>query len=53
MELSRGASIGSDFRGRELWRFTPRVNISSYQDFKGRSGGQASMNMNYGSVYQR
>uniref|UniRef100_A0A0A0LAU6 Retrotransposon gag domain-containing protein n=1 Tax=Cucumis sativus TaxID=3659 RepID=A0A0A0LAU6_CUCSA len=53
VELSRGASTVSGFRGREQQRFTPRVNISSSQDFKNRFGGQASRNMSYGSVFQR
>ncbi|KAA0037886.1 Gag protease polyprotein-like protein [Cucumis melo var. makuwa] len=53
VELSRGTSTASGFRGREQRRFTPRINISSRQEFKNRSGGQASRNMSYGSVFQR
>ncbi|KAA0041109.1 hypothetical protein E6C27_scaffold128G00120 [Cucumis melo var. makuwa] len=53
VELSRGTSTASGFRGREQWRFTPGINISSRQDFKNRSGGQASRNVSYGSVFQR
>ncbi|KAA0044257.1 Gag protease polyprotein-like protein [Cucumis melo var. makuwa] len=44
VELSRGTSTASGFRGREQRRFTPGINISSRQDFKNRSGGQASRN---------
>ncbi|KAA0047291.1 retrotransposon protein, putative, Ty3-gypsy subclass [Cucumis melo var. makuwa] len=53
VELSRETSIASGFRGCEQWRFTLGINISSRQDFKNRSGGQASRNMSYGSVFQR
>ncbi|KAA0053247.1 DNA/RNA polymerases superfamily protein [Cucumis melo var. makuwa] len=53
VELSRGTSTASGFRGREQRRFTPGINISSRQDFKNRSGGEASRNMSYGSVFQR
>ncbi|KAA0042134.1 DNA/RNA polymerases superfamily protein [Cucumis melo var. makuwa] len=53
VELSRGTSIASGFRGREQRRFTPGINISSRQDFKNRSRGQASRNVSYGSVFQR
>ena len=53
VELSRGTSTASGFRGREQWRFTPGINISSRQDFKNQSGGQASRNVSYGSVFQR
>ncbi|KAL0551602.1 hypothetical protein IC582_010691 [Cucumis melo] len=52
VELSRGTSTASGFRGREQQRFTPGINISSRQDFKNRSGGQASRNVSYGSVFQ-
>ncbi|TYJ96613.1 Retrotransposable element Tf2 [Cucumis melo var. makuwa] len=44
MELSRGTLTTSGFRGREQWRFTLGINISSRQDFKNRSRGQASRN---------
>ncbi|KAA0032107.1 DNA/RNA polymerases superfamily protein [Cucumis melo var. makuwa] len=50
---SRGTSTASGFRGREQRRFTPGINISSRQDFKNRSRGQASGNVSYGSVFQR
>ncbi|KAA0040646.1 DNA/RNA polymerases superfamily protein [Cucumis melo var. makuwa] len=53
VELSRGTSTVSGFRGREQRRFTPGINISSRQDFKNRSRGQASRNVSYGSVFQR
>ncbi|KAA0063169.1 DNA/RNA polymerases superfamily protein [Cucumis melo var. makuwa] len=53
VELSRGTSTTSGFRGREQRWFTPGINISSPQDFKNRSGGQASRNVSYGSVFQR
>ncbi|KAL0556085.1 hypothetical protein IC582_004592 [Cucumis melo] len=53
VELSRGTSTASGFKGREQRRFTPGINISSRQDFKNRSGGQASRNVSYGSVFQR
>ncbi|KAA0036143.1 reverse transcriptase [Cucumis melo var. makuwa] len=53
VDLSHGTSTASGFRGREQRRFTPGINISSRQDFKNRSGGQASRNMSYGSVFQR
>ncbi|KAL0536750.1 hypothetical protein IC582_025710 [Cucumis melo] len=53
VELSRRTSTTSGFRGREQRRFTPRINISSRQDFKNRSEGQASRNVSYGSVFQR
>ncbi|KAA0059550.1 reverse transcriptase [Cucumis melo var. makuwa] len=53
VELSRETSTASGFRGREQWRFTPGINISSRQDFKNRFRGQASRNMSYGSVFQR
>ncbi|KAA0046124.1 DNA/RNA polymerases superfamily protein [Cucumis melo var. makuwa] len=53
VELSRGTSTASGFSGREQWRFTPGINISSRQDFKNRSGGKASRNVSYGSVFQR
>ncbi|TYK00849.1 DNA/RNA polymerases superfamily protein [Cucumis melo var. makuwa] len=52
VELSCGTSTSSGFRGREQRRFTPGINISSRQDFKNRSGGQASRNVTYG-VFQR
>ncbi|TYK02477.1 uncharacterized protein E5676_scaffold1738G001060 [Cucumis melo var. makuwa] len=52
VELSRGASTASGFRGREQWRFTHGENISGRQDFKSLSGGQASRNMSYGSVFK-
>ncbi|KAA0041710.1 putative retroelement [Cucumis melo var. makuwa] len=48
VELSRGTSTASGFRGREQRRFTPGINISSRQDFKNRFGGQASRNLSYG-----
>ncbi|TYK07722.1 uncharacterized protein E5676_scaffold105G001490 [Cucumis melo var. makuwa] len=44
VELSRGTSTTSGFRGREQRRFMPGINISSCQDFKNRSRGQASRN---------
>ncbi|KAA0064282.1 uncharacterized protein E5676_scaffold264G00180 [Cucumis melo var. makuwa] len=53
VELSRGTSITSGFRGREQRRFMLGINISSRQDFKNQSGGQASRNVSYGSVFQR
>ncbi|KAL0539688.1 hypothetical protein IC582_023904 [Cucumis melo] len=53
VELSRGTSTASEFRGREQRRFMPGINISSRQDFKNRSRGEASRNMSYGSVFQR
>ncbi|TYK00184.1 DNA/RNA polymerases superfamily protein [Cucumis melo var. makuwa] len=53
VELIRGTSTASGFRGRKQRRFTPEINISSRQDFKNRSGGQASRNVSYGSVFQR
>uniref|UniRef100_A0A9I9EFZ4 Uncharacterized protein n=1 Tax=Cucumis melo TaxID=3656 RepID=A0A9I9EFZ4_CUCME len=53
VELSRGTSTASGFRGREQRRFMPGINISSRQDFKNRSGGQASRNVSYGSVFRR
>ncbi|KAA0059823.1 reverse transcriptase [Cucumis melo var. makuwa] len=53
VELSRGTSTASGFRGCEQRRFTPGINISSHQDFKNRSRGQASRNVSYGSVFQR
>ncbi|KAA0049993.1 putative polyprotein [Cucumis melo var. makuwa] len=53
VELSRGTSTASEFRGREQRRFTPGINISSRQVFKNRSGGQALRNVSYGSVFQR
>ncbi|KAA0040422.1 retrotransposon protein, putative, Ty3-gypsy sub-class [Cucumis melo var. makuwa] len=53
MELSHGTSIASGFRGCKQRRFTPGINISGRQDFKNRSGGQASRNVSYGSVFQR
>ncbi|KAA0041130.1 DNA/RNA polymerases superfamily protein [Cucumis melo var. makuwa] len=52
VELSRGASTASEFRGREQWRFIHGENISGRQDFKSLSGGQASRNMSYGSVFK-
>ncbi|TYK18167.1 uncharacterized protein E5676_scaffold411G00990 [Cucumis melo var. makuwa] len=52
VEFSRGTSTASGFRGREQWRFMPGINISSRQNFKNRSGGQASRNVSYGSVFQ-
>ncbi|TYJ96975.1 DNA/RNA polymerases superfamily protein [Cucumis melo var. makuwa] len=52
-ELSHGTSTASGFRGREQRRFTAGINISSRQDFKNRSRGQASRNVSYGSVFQR
>ncbi|TYK29096.1 DNA/RNA polymerases superfamily protein [Cucumis melo var. makuwa] len=42
VELSHGTSTTSGFRGHEQRRFMPGINISSRQDFKNRSGGQAS-----------
>ncbi|KAA0067851.1 Transposon Ty3-G Gag-Pol polyprotein [Cucumis melo var. makuwa] len=36
--------LTSGFKDREQRRFTPGINISSRQDFKNRSGGQASRN---------
>ncbi|KAA0039551.1 putative Retrotransposon protein [Cucumis melo var. makuwa] len=53
VELSRGTSTTSGFRGHEQRRFTSGINISSRQDFKNRSGGQASRNVSCGSVFQR
>ncbi|TYK07721.1 retrotransposon protein, putative, Ty3-gypsy subclass [Cucumis melo var. makuwa] len=53
VELSRGTSTASEFRGREQRRFTPGINISSRQVFKNCSGGQALRNVSYGSVFQR
>ncbi|TYK21915.1 putative 22 kDa kafirin cluster [Cucumis melo var. makuwa] len=53
VELSRGTSTTSGFRGREQWRFTPGINISSRHDFKSRSRGQVSRNVSYGIVVQR
>ncbi|KAA0043429.1 uncharacterized protein E6C27_scaffold1639G00390 [Cucumis melo var. makuwa] len=53
VELIRGTSTASGFRGRKQQRFTPGINISSRQDFKNQSGGQASRNVSYGSVFQR
>ncbi|KAL0560470.1 hypothetical protein IC582_000875 [Cucumis melo] len=53
VELSRGTSTASGFRGREQRRFTPGINISSRKDYKNRSRGQASRNVSYGSVFQR
>uniref|UniRef100_A0A9I9EJZ1 CCHC-type domain-containing protein n=1 Tax=Cucumis melo TaxID=3656 RepID=A0A9I9EJZ1_CUCME len=53
VELSRGTSTASGFRGREQRRFTPGINISSRLDFKNRSRSQASRNMSYGSVFHR
>ncbi|KAA0037766.1 putative polyprotein [Cucumis melo var. makuwa] len=53
VELSRGTSTVSGFRGREQRRFTPGINISSRQDFKNRSRGQVLRNVSYGSVFQR
>ncbi|KAA0051348.1 reverse transcriptase [Cucumis melo var. makuwa] len=53
VELSRGTSTTSGFIGREQRRFTPKINISSLHDFKNRSGGQASRNVSYDSVFQR
>ncbi|KAA0037859.1 Transposon Ty3-G Gag-Pol polyprotein [Cucumis melo var. makuwa] len=46
VELSRGTSTASGFRGCEQRRFTPGVNISDRQDFKSQSQGQASRNAN-------
>ncbi|TYK01103.1 DNA/RNA polymerases superfamily protein [Cucumis melo var. makuwa] len=48
VELSRGTSTISGFRGRDQRRFTPGINISSRQDFKNCSKGQASRNRSYG-----
>ncbi|KAA0042309.1 reverse transcriptase [Cucumis melo var. makuwa] len=53
VELSRGTSTASGFRGREQRRFTPGINISSRQDFKNRSGGQASRNESIASTVRR
>ncbi|KAA0060066.1 DNA/RNA polymerases superfamily protein [Cucumis melo var. makuwa] len=53
VELSRGTSAASGFRGREQRRFTPEINISSRQDFKNRSGGQASRNESITSTVRR
>ncbi|KAA0040198.1 DNA/RNA polymerases superfamily protein [Cucumis melo var. makuwa] len=53
VELSRGTSTASGFRGREQRRFTPGINISSHQDFKNRSGGQASRNESSASTVRR
>ncbi|KAA0051688.1 DNA/RNA polymerases superfamily protein [Cucumis melo var. makuwa] len=53
VELSLGTSTASGFRGREQRRFTPGINISSRQDFKNHSRGQASRNVSYGSVFKR
>ncbi|KAA0037398.1 reverse transcriptase [Cucumis melo var. makuwa] len=44
VEPSRGTSTASALRNREQRRFTPGINISTHQDFKNRSGGQASRN---------
>ncbi|KAA0046379.1 DNA/RNA polymerases superfamily protein [Cucumis melo var. makuwa] len=52
MEFSHGTSTTSGFRGRKQRRFTPGINISSHQDFKNRSRGQASRNVSYGSVFR-
>ncbi|KAA0043632.1 hornerin-like [Cucumis melo var. makuwa] len=51
--LSGRIFLTSGFRGCEQRRFTPGINISSRQDFKSRSRGQASSNVSYGSVFQR
>ncbi|KAA0059860.1 DNA/RNA polymerases superfamily protein [Cucumis melo var. makuwa] len=40
-------------QGQKQRRFTPRVNISGCQDFKSRSGGQASRNMSSGEPHAR
>ncbi|TYK11035.1 DNA/RNA polymerases superfamily protein [Cucumis melo var. makuwa] len=53
VELSRRTSTASGFRGREQRRFMLGINISSRQDFKNRSRGQASRNVSYGSFFQR
>ncbi|KAA0054814.1 reverse transcriptase [Cucumis melo var. makuwa] len=53
VELSRGTSTTSGFRGREQRRFTPGINISSRQDFKNRYGGQASRNESIASTVKR
>ncbi|KAA0067812.1 reverse transcriptase [Cucumis melo var. makuwa] len=53
VELSRGTSTTNGITGREQRRFTPGINILSRQDFKNHSGGQASRNVSYGSVFQR
>ncbi|KAA0037768.1 reverse transcriptase [Cucumis melo var. makuwa] len=53
VELSRGTSTASGFRGREQRRFTPGINISSRQDFKNRSGGQVSRNESIASTVRR
>ncbi|KAA0061627.1 putative polyprotein [Cucumis melo var. makuwa] len=53
VELSRGTSTASGFRGREQRRFTPGVNISSRQDFKNRSGGQVSRNESIASTVRQ
>ncbi|KAA0067829.1 retrotransposon protein, putative, Ty3-gypsy subclass [Cucumis melo var. makuwa] len=53
VELSRRTSTASGFRGREQRRFMLGINISSRQDFKNRSGGQALRNVSYGSLFQR
>ncbi|KAA0047501.1 hypothetical protein E6C27_scaffold498G001280 [Cucumis melo var. makuwa] len=47
VELSRGTSTASGFKGREHRRFTPGINISSRKDFKNLSGGHASRNESY------
>ncbi|KAA0043589.1 uncharacterized protein E5676_scaffold2208G00290 [Cucumis melo var. makuwa] len=53
VKFSRGTSTASGFIGREQRRFMPGINISSRQDFKNRSRGQALRNVSYGSVFQR
>ena len=53
MDLSRGVSTTSGFRGREQRRFTPGVNVSGCQDFKRQSGGKPLRQMSLGSTYQR
>ncbi|KAA0025924.1 putative polyprotein [Cucumis melo var. makuwa] len=51
VELSRGTSTASGFRGREQQRFTHGVNILDRQDFKSRSGGQALRNVSYDVLF--
>ncbi|TYK15838.1 uncharacterized protein E5676_scaffold637G00090 [Cucumis melo var. makuwa] len=53
VELSHGTSTASGFRGREQRRFTLGINISSRQDFKNRSGCQASRNESVVSTVRR
>ena len=53
VELSRGASITTSFRGCEQWRFTSKVNVLGREDLKNQFGGQASNHMSLGSAYQK